>query len=338
MRCLNKVRKFSMIALLAAAPSFGFAEERSVTSQSYVDAKDALKQNIQIGAAPVGDTESTDAGKILVVDEDGKIAIATAETVTPAQVQANWAQTVSSASDYIKNKPGNFAAATASSGEGSTPTTGFVTGPAYGDTDKFLKGDGTWADVDAFPAGVANQVIQYNGTTNTWDAVTMDSAPTPSSLRPVTSGGVYNAVTGKVDIAQGTGTNNENVGKTLVVDSNGDLVLDSIDALPAGNADYQMLQYDTSSSEWGVVNIDTTPTAGHTVPVTSGGVATALDNKQTKPSSGVESGKVLTYTGPDANANVSAQYVHVPIADNNPSDSNNPGTVSGLVSVWVQQD
>ena len=74
-RRLNKIGRFSVIALLAVAPSCVFAEERSVTSQSYVDAKDALKQNIQIGAAPVGNTESADTGKILVVDEDGKIAI-----------------------------------------------------------------------------------------------------------------------------------------------------------------------------------------------------------------------------------------------------------------------
>ena len=38
----------------------------------------ALKQNRQIGASPVGNANSTDAGKILVVGNDGKIAMSTA--------------------------------------------------------------------------------------------------------------------------------------------------------------------------------------------------------------------------------------------------------------------
>lgn len=299
MRCLNKVRKFSMITLLAAAPSFGFAEERSVTSQSYVDAQDALKVNIAQGSGNVG--------KTLVVNSSGNLELSANSisgdlsgkedvsnklngTSTSGQKIGDLTAGSSAGQDQVMypsaaavkeyavkiaqgtglnnanvgkslvvNSSGNLELGTvipqvmAGADGTDSGTAGLVPAPAATDNIKFLKGDGTWADVDAFPAGSANQVIQYNGTTDTWDAVTMDSTPTPSSLRPVTSGGV----------------------------------------------------------------------------------ATALDNKQTKPSSGVESGKVLTYTGTDANANVSAQYVHVPIADNNPSDS---GIVSGLVSVWVQQD
>ncbi|MBO4480747.1 MAG: hypothetical protein J5742_03970 [Alphaproteobacteria bacterium] len=57
-----------------------------------------------------------------------------------------------------------------------------------------------------------------------------------------------------------------------------------------------------------------------------------LVNKQTKPSSGVANGKVLTYTGNDANANVSAAYVTVPVATAAPSTV----TPTGFAEIWVQ--
>lgn len=46
------------------------------------------------------------------------------------------------------------------------------------------------ADINALPNGSANQVLQY--TNNAWTATTMDSTPTTSSQKPVTSGGVKN--------------------------------------------------------------------------------------------------------------------------------------------------
>ncbi len=61
-------------------------------------------------------------------------------------------------------------------------------------------------------------------------------------------------------------------------------------------------------------------------------VAEAVANSQTKPSSGVATGKVLTYTGSDANANVSAAYVTVPMATAAPSTV----TPTGFVEMWVQ--
>lgn len=61
-------------------------------------------------------------------------------------------------------------------------------------------------------------------------------------------------------------------------------------------------------------------------------VAEAIVNKQTKPSSGVAAGKVLTYTGEDANANVSAAYITVPVATAAPSTV----TPTGFVEMWVQ--
>ena len=81
----------------------------------------------------------------------------------------------------------------------------------------------------------------------------------------------------KVSIHQTTGTNNSNVGKTLVVDSSGDLVLDTIDALPSGSAN-QVLQYNGTNSAWESVGMDAAPTQSSVKPVTSGGVYNALQS------------------------------------------------------------
>ena len=57
---------------------------------------------------------------------------------------------------------------------------------------------------------------------------------------------------------------------------------------------------------------------------------------QKKPDS-VADGKILTYGGTDANANVVAKYVHVPVTLNgDPSATNNPASVSDMASIWVQ--
>ena len=290
MNYLQKFRKISVFALLVVMPSVTFASS-VVTSQTYVDMQDGLKQDIQIGAAPVGNANSTDAGKVLVVDTDGKISMAASGTVGPD---------VSGKEDKSNKLNGTA-----------------TTGQKIGD---LAAGSAANQDQVMYPSAAA--VKEYAVAKN-----------------------------------QGTGTNNANVGKTLVVNSSGVLELDTIDALPAGTAANQMLQYDATNSEWDVVNIDTTPTANNTVPVTSGGVKTyvdgkitqtlttatatapsentvktALEGKQTKPTSGVANGKVLTYTGTDANASVSAAYVTVPVAAGAPSTN----TPTAFSEVWVQ--
>jgi hypothetical protein len=58
-----------------------------------------------------------------------------------------------------------------------------------------------------------------------------------------------------------------------------------------------------------------------------------LTNYQVKPSSGVAAGKVLTYTGNDANANVAASYVTVPVATAAPSTV----APTGFVEMWVSE-
>ena len=71
---------------------------------------------------------------------------------------------------------------------------------------------------------------------------------------------VDNADARKVDIAQGTGTNNANVGKTLVVNSSGNLELGSVNVptLPTGTPD-AVVTYDTNGDiggERGIYNYD----------------------------------------------------------------------------------
>jgi len=55
-------------------------------------------------------------------------------------------------------------------------------------------------------------------------------------------------------------------------------------------------------------------------------------NFQIKPTTGVAAGKVLTYTSDDANTNVSASYIMVPVATAAPSTV----APTGFVELWVQ--
>lgn len=193
-----------------------------------------------------------------------------------------------------------------------------------------------------------------------------------------------------VAIAQGTGTNNANVGKALVVNSSGNLELGDVSVDISGKqpvstgtsvgvtgGTWKSLAdgtYTTVTTNTNDVKIDVNattdgnftnagtggadvakiPTAGAvktyvdsttsgiltgtqsttdtTHALTNAATTTALNDKQTKPSSGVANGKVLTYTGSDANANVSAAYVTIPVATGAPS-SNTP---TAFAEVWVQ--
>ena len=58
------------------------------------------------------------------------------------------------------------------------------------------------ANTPSLPAGSANQVLQYNGTTSAWESTTMDTTPTQSSVKPVTSGGVKTYVDSAVATKQ----------------------------------------------------------------------------------------------------------------------------------------
>lgn len=83
--------------------------------------------------ASVDEEIAADGHYIYTVNADGK-----------PQVQADWAQTDQSATDFIKNKPGAFAGATAQ----TAGKMGFVPAPGAGSQEMFLRGDGSWANVD----------------------------------------------------------------------------------------------------------------------------------------------------------------------------------------------
>jgi hypothetical protein len=64
--------------------------------------------------------------------------------IPAAQVQTDWNQADDTQPDFLKNKPGNFQGATAN----ENGTAGFVPAPTSADRNKFLCGNGQWADVD----------------------------------------------------------------------------------------------------------------------------------------------------------------------------------------------
>ena len=83
--------------------------------------------------ATVDEEVAADGHHIYTVNADGK-----------PQVQADWDQDDDTAVDFIKNKPGVFAGATAH----DAGSMGFVPAPDAGSQEMFLRGDGSWANVD----------------------------------------------------------------------------------------------------------------------------------------------------------------------------------------------
>jgi len=385
---MQKILGFSMVALLVAAPSVGFASSM-LTSQDYVDSKIHGTGTLSSSSTTTAPSEKMVYDAIVAIDGDaytGTGLIDVTNHVISTTAQANVIETVkinnnaltpdankavniplmggaaagmagtvglvpaSSAGDQDKflKADGTWAVATASvmtgangtnsgtsglvpapaatdntkflRGDGTwaednnttysamtgadgtnSGTSGLVPAPAATDNTKFLKGDGTWATVDALPAGsAANQMLQYDGTD--WDVVNIDTTPTAGHTVPVTSGGIATALAGKQDNLGGSGT--------------GGKVVTATDT--AGTVTY--------------TTVDTTPTSSSNNLVTSGGVYDVVNNKQTKPSSGVANGKVLTYTGSDVDTQVSAAYVTLPVATGAPSTN----TPSSFAEVWIQ--
>lgn len=67
-----------------------------------------------------------------------------APIVIPEQVQSDWAEESELSPAFIRNRPGVFTGATVT----VAGKMGFVPDPAIEDREKFLRGDGTWANVD----------------------------------------------------------------------------------------------------------------------------------------------------------------------------------------------
>lgn len=126
----------------------------------------------------------------------------------------------------------------------------------------------------------------------------------------------------KVAISQGTGTNNANVGKTLVVNASGNLELSSA-ALPS-NIEVTTNKLDGASGN--TVAANSTDTTKYT------SAKAVAQYAIQKPASASE-GKVLAY---GANATADSQpvaaYIKVPVAAGAPS-SNTP---SAFAEIWLQ--
>jgi lysophospholipase L1-like esterase len=105
-----------------------------------------------------------------------------------SQVQADWNQADTSAVDYIKNKPTLRQPAT------------------DGTAGQYLKSGGsgntpTWETLDTTPTESSAKAITsgavYTALSGKQSTLTFDSSPTNNSTNPVTSGGVYTALDGK---------------------------------------------------------------------------------------------------------------------------------------------
>ena len=131
----------------------------------------------------------------------------------------------------------------------------------------------------------------------------------------------------KVAINQGAGTNNANVGKTLVVNSSGNLELSSA-ALP----NMANIEMTTNKLDGGTGNT----VAGNSSNTTKYTSAKAVaDYAIQKPASASE-GKVLTYgASATADSQPVAQYVKVPVATGDPNASGATAPTA-FSSVWIQ--
>lgn len=253
------MKKIAFISLAAIMTSLAASADTIVTSKTYVDNRDNLKQNaITAGTAGslvtyVG-TTTTNGGANL-----GEQAVFSSTT----------ASSYNSTNDASK-----------------IPTMGAVMAQISNSASGVL------------PSATANQVLQYNATSSAWESTTMDSAPTSASVKPVTSGGVYTAVDAKQNkldannattypngslVAYGTTAGTPTAKKivTTVAQNGTDIPTDGAvytavsgkqDNLGGGaNADKVV----TATSTAGTVTytaIDTTPTQNSTNLITSGAV------------------------------------------------------------------
>lgn len=320
---LRKLRGFSLVALLVVMPSLSFANT-VVTSQTYVDIQDALDEKLSnklngtsTSGQKIGDLA---AGSAAGQDQVMYPSAAAVKEYSVAKNQGVGTNNANVGKTLVVNSSGVL----------------------------------ELGSIDALPSGASNQVLQHNG--SAWVSTTMDTTPTASSNKPVTSGGVATALNGKLD------KNTAITGATktkITYDSNGlvtagaDLVASDI---PDLSSTYEVISHkvqtidttlqsgkDTNYPSQAAVEsyvtaqassvITQSITNSDTTHAPSGdAVYDALNNKQTKPSSGVASGKVLTYTGTDANANVSAAYVSIPVSSGAPSTN----TPTSFAEVWVQ--
>ena len=322
MNYLQKFGKISMLSLLMAVPSVAFANT-VVTSQTYVDMRLDEKVN--------NDQGSTNAGKVLVVGNDGIVTTAASNTVGADVSGKEDKSNKLNGTATTGQKIGDLAAGSAAGQDQVMyPSAAAVkeyavaknqgTGTNNANVGKALvvnsSGNLELGDVSVDISGkqaVSTANYQLGGASGSWKTL---------------ENGTYTTV------GQGSNANNAKIDVNATTDG-------TLANADSGEADFAKLPtagavkaYVNSQSATAASNIltGTQSTTDTTHALTNAATTTALNDKQTKPASGVANGKVLTYTGTDANANVSAAYVTVPVAAGAPSTN----TPTAFAEVWVQ--
>ena len=295
---LRKIGNFSLVALVIAMPSLAFGSA-VVTSQEYVDMQDNLDEKL---SNKLNGT-ATSGQKI------GDLAAGGAA----GQDQVMYPSAAAVKEYAVKIAQG--------------------TGTNNANVGKTLVVDSSGnlelGSIDALPSGSADAVLQYNGTNSAWESVTMDSTPTQSSVKPVTSGGVYDTLAGKQNNLGGNG----NGGKVVTAtDTAGTVGYTTIKTTVDTSADLITAGAVKTYADAKVSSASTVSSSDSSTAPNQQAVYDLVSGKQTKPASGVANGKVLTYTGSDADTQVSAAYVTVPVSSGAPSTN----TPTAFAEVWVQ--
>ena len=324
---LRKFGGLSVFALVVAVPSLAFANS-VLTSQTYVDAKvqaqGSTTGSILSASSPDDKAPSSKAVYTALQGIDGAtpytgtglISVNDHTISTTAQANVLEGVQIAGVDQTITSKKVNLGAAA-----GKAVDTSITAGSTSTDVP-------TTAAVAAY---VANQpgATAYTGTgLISVNDHTISTTAEANVIEGITVGGAAQTPTDKV-VALGSAAGKDSTTDTTLAASG------ETGKLPTAATVKTYVDSKASSAASNILTQSITD--GDTTHAPSGdAVNDALVNKQTKPASGVASGKVLTYTGTDANANVSASYITVPVANNDPNAATNPGTVSSLASIWVQ--
>ena len=324
---LRKFGGLSVFALVVAVPSLAFANS-VLTSQTYVDAKvqaqGSTTGSILSASSPDDKAPSSKAVYTALQGIDGAtpytgtglISVNDHTISTTAQANVLEGVQIAGVDQTITSKKVNLGAAA-----GKAVDTSITAGSTSTDVP-------TTAAVAAY---VANQpgATAYTGTgLISVNDHTISTTAEANVIEGITVGGTEQTPTNKV-VALGSAAGKDSTTDTTLAASG------ETGKLPTAATVKTYVDSKASSAASNILT-GTQSTTDTTHALTNAATTTALNDKQTKPASGVASGKVLTYTGTDANANVSASYITVPVANNDPNAATNPGTVSSLASIWVQ--
>lgn len=354
---------FSIFALAVVAPGVSFAtagDGTIVTSKLYVDNQLGLKQDkLPYNATnKVIITPTTDGGaagtRDITTAGTGITGLANSSATGATNIPTAYAvkEAISGATNgmitdvsgkqdkdntqvYKVGQNGNWAAITnaVDAGDYATKavdaTTGAVTINVSGTTDTTLAGNGETAKL---PTAATVKTYVDN-------AISAQHTTDDGAYQPKTGAGANN----QIGMANGTwytmvdGTNtvvtDDSTNNQVKIDVAGVSGFTNVNGgTNADNAKLPTAAAVKTYADAKVSSANSISSSSTTTAPNEKAVNDALVAKQTKPSSGVANGKVLTYTGTDANANVSAAYVTVPVATAAPSTV----TPSGFAEIWVQ--